>query len=285
MMPSPSLSLADYTPAQKAALSLSGTSAFYMSGEDALQISGWNITSSARLRASVRFLGLDGRVQSAEHDLPLTTDRVITSLLRQLGEGWLLGLTIRVVGATSPYGATYARAQIVRGLDASAIVLGTLCAGCVTSAQPIAFPNGRVLPTLGGRGNLRSITGTDPAANTEISETVPTGAYWVLHGIYAVLTTDATVANRIPVLIVDDGTNIILRAGPLAVQAASNSTPYSGGGFGFQGTLNAVNAWSLPAVPLRLGPGYRVRTATTAIQAGDNYAAPQLLVEEYFEAA
>lgn len=276
--------LHELSPADRVRMALGSPGAFYMTGEDALQISGWNITASARLRASVRFLGLDGRIQANEHDLALTTDRVIASLVRQLGEGWLLGLTLRVVGATSLYGATYARAQIVRGLEASGIVLGTLCAGYVTSAQPIAFPGGRVLSGFEGPGNFRSITGTDPAANTEFSETVPAGVRWRLAGLQVSFTTDATAANRFPRLLIDDGTLTVFSSDPGGAQAASLVYNYASGD-GVQRLANAfvTQLWTVPNVMILL-PGYRLRSVTFSMQAGDNYAAPQLYVEEWIDA-
>lgn len=283
MGPDVSPSLHTLTDAQRAAIGQHGPGAFYMTGEDALQLSGWNITSAARLRASVRFLGIDGRIQASEHDLVLTTDRVIATLSRQLGEGWLLGLTIRVVGATSPYGATFARAQIVRGLEASAIVLGTVCAGYVTSAQPIAFPAGPVRSMIEGPGNIRSITGTDPAAGAEWSETVPTGARWRLLSLFAQLVTDGTAGNRFPRLVVDDGTTTYFASDPPAAQTATQTIQYVTGS-GIQRTAigSLIPFWALPT-DLVMMAGHRVRAVTAGIVAGDNWGAPQLLVQEWLE--
>lgn len=283
MFPTPSPSLADYTPAQRVALALHGSPAFYMGGEDALQLSGWNITANARLRASVRFLGLDGRVQSSEHDLPLTTDRALANLTRQLGEGWLLNVTVRMVGATASYGATFGRVQIVRGVDASGIVLATLCAGYCNGAQPIAFPNGRILPMVEGPSILRSITGTNPAANTEISETVPTGARWRLLSLAAELVTDANAANRIPILLIDDGANIYFASDPAAVQAASTTRSYVGNTGGERlAAVGSLAQWTIP-VEMILLVGHRISTLTTNRQVGDNWGPPQILVQEWLD--
>lgn len=284
MVPS-SQSAMDPAAAAAYARTLGAPGAFYMTGEDALQISGWNITSAARLRASGRFLGCDGVIRSFEHDLPLTTDRVIASLTRQLGEGWLLNLTVRVTGATSVYGQTVARAQVVRGLETSGIVLATLCHGAVTSMQPIAFPNGRVLSMVEGPGAVRSVTGTDPAAGVEISETVPTGARWRLLSVSFALVTDATVATRIPAVVVDDGTNTYSRTDGGVGQTASLTRIFTAAG----GGMFATNVGGQHHIPfsnrLLLLAGHRVRTVTSNLQAGDNYGAPQLLVEEWIEGA
>lgn len=257
--------------------------AFYMTGEDALQISGWNITTGVRLTVSGRFMGLDGRIQAFVHDVALTTDRVIASVVRSLGEGWLLNLTLNSGGTPSPYGQTFARAQVVRGLSASGIVIGTLCAGYVTSVRPIAFPGGRVRGAVDGPGNIRSITGTNPAAGVEISETVPTGARWRLLVFKAALTTDATVANRGVRLIIDDGAATIFQGEPSELQTATQGLIWQAANGVQRATATlAVPTWAFP-VTMMLLAGYRIATSVNNLQAGDDWGAPQLLVEEWLE--
>lgn len=282
MLPSPDMRT--IAAPELATIARHAPGAFYMTGEDSLQISGWNITASARLRVSGRFLGLDGQPRAFEHDVALTTDRAIASLVRQLGEGWLLNLQLNVSGATSPYGATFARAQVVRGVSTSGIVLGTLCAGYVTSAQPIAFPGGRVRSMADGRGNIRSIAGTDPAAGVELSETVPTGVRWQVLMLTARLVSSAAVASRQPTLLIDDGTSVLWSTDPPDVQPASENWRWNAG----QGTARLSSTydnktWNAP-VQLVLLPGFRLRSVTGGFQAGDNWGAMQLLVEEWLEA-
>lgn len=280
----PGQSFADLPLEQRLAGALSSPSAFYMTGEDALQLSGWNITSNVRLTVSGRFMSCDGRVQSFGFDLALTTDRVIASVVRQLGEGWLLNFTVNTGGVTSPYGATFARVQVVRGMASSGVVLGTLASGYITAQQPIFFPGGKVGSSFDGQGNIREITGSDPAAGAEISETVPTGARWRLISFSANLVTDATVANRQPLVLLDDGGVSFYRSGVNRNHVASTSIPYVwAAGNGVLGdSLGAVLGF-LPTTAM-MQSGYRVRTATTAIVAGDNWGPPQLLVEEWLEA-
>lgn len=283
MIDAPSPDLRTYGAGDRAALSQHIPSAFYMTGEDVLQISGWNITTGVRLTVSGRFLTLDGRVQSFAHDVALTTDRVIASVVRQIGEGWLLNLTVTTGGTASIFGATFARVQVVRGVAASGVVIGTLCSGYVTSVQPIAFPGGRVRSMGEGPGNIRSVTGTNPAAGVEISETVPTGAIWRLIAFAVLFVTDATVANRLPILVVDDGATAFYGADPPEAQAANgNATWAVGAGISRLTLTGGTRLWAFPN-DIRLRAGSRIRTTTIALQAGDNFAAPQLLVEEWIE--
>lgn len=143
---------------------------------------------------------------------------------------------------------------------------------------PAAAQFGRWQP---GTGEPIVLVGTDPAAGAEISQTVPAGFVWRLTSIKFALTTDATVANRLPILTLDDGTNIYLSYPAAAVQAASLGVNYTGVPFSITGAVSGFQFISLPPTGILLLPGWRVRTVTTAFQAGDNYSAPTLYFEQY----
>lgn len=157
------------------------------------------------------------------------------------------------------------------------ILLLLLSAAAVAQTETVASN----FPADSGRGTFKIYTCTDPAANTEVTCTVPTGKIWRIVSMRVVLVTDANVANRLPSITVDDGTTVFYQTTSSSVQAASLTWNYN-----FDAVENspAVNSTTshLP-VPFRmlLGPGYRIKTSTSAIQATDNYGAPVLLVEEW----
>lgn len=126
-------------------------------------------------------------------------------------------------------------------------------------------------------GALNLATGTNPAAAAEISQTVPTGKWWKLLAIKFTLVADANVANREVDLILDDGTSAgeFARIGPLSVQTAGLTQHYTYG-LGLQmGTIPLTSTAKISPLPdLYLGPGYRFRTTTQNIQAGDDLSAP-----------
>lgn len=163
--------------------------------------------------------------------------------------------------------------------------VGQLCAGYIGgSMKSLTFPPGIHEDSNEGPGLLRSVLGTNPAANAEISETVPTDALWRIHSLEIQLVTDANVATRTSFVIVDDGTNRLHELSPGATQAASLTRTY-----------NYLNNYNLSETAFdgdgfirrpflkdnKLPGGYRVRTNTSSIQAGDNYAAPRIFVEEW----
>jgi hypothetical protein len=114
--------------------------------------------------------------------------------------------------------------------------------------------------------------------------TVPTGARWRLVGLLATLVTDATASTRTVSLIIDDGTTALYRAAAQTGQTASLTVVYSfGAGLPSAAAAGGVSINPL-AETLPLAAGYRVRTLTTNLAGGDNWSAPQLLIEEWIQA-
>ncbi|MBA7547833.1 hypothetical protein ES705_40271 [subsurface metagenome] len=131
-------------------------------------------------------------------------------------------------------------------------------------------------------GRIVSITGTDPAAGAEISETVPARRRWRILAVRFSLVTDDTAVTRQIGIIIDDGTNTLLKILILSLQGLSTTRNYTLANFPIAETrVNDDLFHSFP--PLCLSTGCRLRTVTTALQAGDNYSAPQLLIEEWID--
>ncbi|MBA7609565.1 hypothetical protein ES703_16756 [subsurface metagenome] len=131
-------------------------------------------------------------------------------------------------------------------------------------------------------GRIISITGTDPAAQTEISETVPARRRWSIKSIFFHLITDVTVANRHVSLIIDDGTNELWRITCANAHPASCDTTYSFAQIAATEALVDCACFH-PLPDLSLPAGARIRTSTPLLKAGDNFSAPQLLVEEWID--
>jgi len=131
---------------------------------------------------------------------------------------------------------------------------------------------------------IKAITGTDPAAGSEISETVPTNARWRVASFRFSLTTSATVADRYVQLVVDDGTTPI-RWGDFSPspQGASATWTYQASPGGVEHTVRVgVVRIALPD-NLVLPQGWRIRTSTANLQTDDDFGPPELIVEEWIE--
>ncbi len=124
-------------------------------------------------------------------------------------------------------------------------------------------------------------TGADPAAGQEILVTVPADEIWEVYGIVFTLVTDATVATRTPILIINDGAEEFYRqADGTGITASLTVKEEAARFFGTKpADLATVHFLALPE--LFLGPGFKIITSTTNIQAGDNYGAPIVIARRY----
>lgn len=122
---------------------------------------------------------------------------------------------------------------------------------------------------------------SNPSAGADWTYTVTTTPV-VLKAVYAQLATSATVANRIPQLIQDDGANI-LGSNFAATATASQTVKYtwgSGAAFSSQALASSnVTAHAQVDDHGIMPPGWRIRTVTDAIQAADQWSAISLTIE------
>jgi hypothetical protein len=155
-----------------------------------------------------------------------------------------------------------------------ALLLFTVSAFAQTeAATTFATPN--------QRGVFKLYSCADPAAGAEISCTVPAGKIWRVVSLRVALVTSSGVANRFPSITVDDGTTVFYQIISPTAHTASLTWTYN-----FSAVPSAASAGNtvglLPAPQgTLLGAGYRILSVTTAIQAGDNYGAPVVFVEEW----
>jgi len=260
---------------------------FYLGPDDNLRLTVYNALATARVTIAGRILNAQSlKVENFVHEFTPTSDRVASVLTRRLTEGWLLNWHVYASNAAPLIGQTFAVASVVRGGTGFVDDLATLCAGYITSKQRIAWPGGTIVNSVDGAGAIRKITGTNPAAGAEITETVPTGARWQFLQFKLLLTTSAVAGNRQPTLTIDDGTNFYFTSGMHTVTAASTArTMYWTYGMGIfaAATANGFiqglgNGPMLPA-------GHRITTSTTALDVGDQYSAIHYVVREWLEGA
>lgn len=126
------------------------------------------------------------------------------------------------------------------------------------------------------------ITVATPAVATEAGIVAPGQGLWRVISLTFRFVTDVNVANRGVTLFADDGSTVWWRASAAAVQAASLTVDHSAFAGAATSTLTgSVATLALPSEGLWLEPGWRLRTLTSLIQAGDQYSAIAALVEEF----
>lgn len=241
-----------------------------------------NAISGLVLQLSYMVLLPEGRLVQNVHQLTTNGTRAGQSLIIALPEGFLVQLTVRCINNFVP-NRIFVQVGIITSLLSATTNVQVICQGYLNNFSWLWWPGGANASSTEGAGAINSVTGTLPSAGAEISETVPTGAIWQLKAFTFKLTTSATVANRIPHLIIDDGTNVLLDAPAPSTAGASGTTRYVTGDNAIAAAVLDSTMWLQSVAALRLLPGYRIRTLTTSLQAADQYTAPQYLVTEWLE--
>jgi len=258
-------------------------SALYIFREDQLVIDTWSSTAPGAIHIKARVLTPEGRIQTSAWTHMPNSDRTQATTYHDLGEGFLLGVMVLAPGLPYRRGHCWCLATLQRGRGAVGLLEHLLIADYVTQSGRLVWPGGQIRSSVEGPGLIRSVAGADPAAGAEILVTVPAGARWRIISAYYTLQTDVTVPNRSHSLVWDDGAAILGRSDPGHWHPASYPMSYSAGAFGHGPVtfLVCVDV-NLPQYLILLA-GYRLRSVTLALAAGDNYTAPQLLVEEWIE--
>lgn len=158
----------------------------------------------------------------------------------------------------------------------------------------LGWPPGIFESSVNGRGKLRSVAMSNPVIGAEISETVPTNAYWeILTVTTGTLVASATAGTREPSWIIDDGTNELIRFNSgQTVAAGGTSDPFIITQTQIRGAIDRLRTNA--AAPVRslyggipMFQAYRLRTVTnnldTNATTGDNWGAGRMWVMEWIE--
>ena len=253
----------------------------YVDTNDAILLQGLSSVAGVQVTLLARLLLPDGKIVPIQQTLSPTSNRTNTSVTIPLQEGFLLGLTVSSSGAGITRGQCFVRAILARGIASSNLLTQVLLSAYVDGIDFPTWPPGIYEAIRSGQGAIRSITGSTPAAGAEITEVVPTPATWRIMLITYQLTTSAAVASRDSQLIFDDGSHILMQMSTGQFQTATNTLRYSWSPYG--GAVGNVNPLIFFPIPpgIFLNSTMRWRTNTNNIQAGDQYTAPQYLVEEW----
>lgn len=220
-------------------------------------------------------------VEVIEESITLTNQRVPVSVQRALSEGYLLSLAaIASPGGATGRGQTFARAAIVRSGTQFASIRQVLLSDYVIANHPAGWPGGRVLAPEEGPGFRISRQQANPAAGADWVFTCQANQRFNLVSLSAVLTASATVANRQVELIVDDSVDILWRTSATANVTAGQVVTFSACPVNTSAGVITTDQTLVYPPGLILAPTWRIRTLTTGIQAGDQWSAIFLNLEE-----
>lgn len=159
-----------------------------------------------------------------------------------------------------------------------------LCSGFVYAQKGISYPTASNIDSIPGRGLFREFAGTNPAAGDEIVETVPNGRLWHIIAIQFTLVAAVAAFSRRPhVFIIGSGGGEYDFFSSID-QITGETKTYTAAAVGAVPDETDANKIII-AIPnnLYLPENSMIRTRTTNIQAGDNYSAPNIMIEEFFQ--
>ena len=131
---------------------------------------------------------------------------------------------------------------------------------------------------------VKPIIVPNPAVGTEILVKVPGGVIWEVLSLRFRLVTSAAVANRVVNVIYTDNDNTeYVRMPTHTNQAASATVDFNFWPGVATEVVTTPMVFAIPTPPIPMVAGYRIQTATAAIDVGDQYSAVRLLVREWSE--
>lgn len=257
---------------------------YLTTGEDNLRIVSVNSQFGARLKVNARRYALDGSITSASWDHIPNSDRTVVTTDYPLGVGALLNLSVYASSGNVAIGRTFVIVQIIRGLGAAAIVLGTMLQGYVTGTQHLAWPGSPIESSLAGGGAIITYAGTNPGAGGEFNEVVPSNTRWQVLGLSARYTTTAVVGNRVVNFYFWDGSDPIIVVSASLAQAASQTVTYVWAQNLPRAASAVVNIYNitLPQDYILLA-GHEFFSSVSFKDAGDDWDPPRYTVREWLE--
>lgn len=212
------------------------------------------------------------------YKLPTVGDRVIYTQDFGLSDV-PIWITAAVDDNTYLPGTTFCRVDLLANGD----VLQGLCSGYIDGVDAVSWPQTNLKPAVPNWGQIYRDSGTDPAANTEATYTIPDNLLGYIRSIHVRLVTDANVANRRVHMTLAIGATVMYDFFGTIDQTAGQTIDYF---FIPNGAVTDELDNSKIVVPiptdLRALDGWTLSTATLNRQAGDNFGAMDVLMERFF---
>lgn len=254
----------------------------WLSDSTRILISAWTgLAISPTILFVYRVLEQSGAVTDNVVRIIPTNDRLVTTVTIRPGSGLLLSCFFLSDTATVRRGDCYVNAALTNSKDA--VTIDMLCEGYVTSQCGIEWPDFINENSVAGFGSLKTITGANPAAGAEVSDTVPANARWKLRAIKVTFVASAAVANRVINITFDDGTTVFLTLQDRTAITAGQTRAANANTFSVLPADTATDHYFVLPFDLWLSQGYRIKTVTTLLDVADDYGAPTYIVEEFLE--
>ncbi|MGH8323925.1 MAG: hypothetical protein ACRETD_09040 [Steroidobacteraceae bacterium] len=246
-----------------------------------VQFIGANYTGTATV--CLRIMRPDGVVVPIVLTVPAngTTAPIFSHF--PLTEGFLLGLAASLTTAPTSYTPAYIAIGLTRPPFGADAVSELLYSGYLNSQISIGWPESVPTEPQEGSGKYASFIIGNPAVGADWYQAVTVGERWRVVSLSATLTTGVAVANRFPVLELNDGVRVYARIPPVAAQVASTVVIYTwGDALPYAAAVNGDTTAPLPS-NLILPAGHFIFVTTTGITAADQWSSITALLGEWAE--
>ncbi len=259
-------------------------SSLYIDRDDLLFIRTTSALANIVIELRGRLLTPKGHLVTLAFDHATTGSPVGSASSRfDLQEGFLLGLVASATFDTILRGELYIALALIRGGSGQVSATHQLSSGYLELGKGVTWPPGSIESPVSGRGIMRAVTGNDPAAGAEIEIGVDALVLWRFAGIRLTLTTSGVAANRRVRLVLNrDGLAQTVIPSP-HVQTAGTTVNYSIAPFGFDADIRGSEVMMALPFDTYLGENDTILTSTDNLDAGDNWSAPELSVEQWLQ--
>jgi hypothetical protein len=249
-----------------------------------LVVNSYNSLSGLVLGVRARVLCDDGSIRYTDEQHVPNSDRSLATSYHLLSGGVLLDASVFPLTGTPRRGQTFVVLCLGDRFQPVPQRIQPIAKGYVHAGAGLVWPHGAWCDSVEGPGWMRSASQGNPAAQTDFTITVPTGARWALRSLTATLTTDATVQTRVPTLVIDDGATTLFQMPYATGQTATLAYKYFWENLAYAVGLVGTNVYVPMPLPFPLLAGWRVKSSTTLLGAADQWSAIQYDVEEWIEA-
>ena len=201
-----------------------------------------------------------------------------------LGEGYLLNVSVFLEGTAVSIGQTFVTLQAIRGRGTAATVLGTIVQGYLTAHQDLGWPGSPITDSISGGGAIRTFAFPATGPGLPVTFTVPAGARWELLSCFTNLSTSAAAFDRLLVMQADIAAGTLWVVWQGRVQVAS-TTGYHWWTQGITPGFVGIAPFSVANLPrdYPLTAATTIAIGVTFMPAGDQMGTALVRVREWLE--
>jgi hypothetical protein len=246
----------------------------YVTANDFLRVVSQTTNQTQPFNVTYKLLLADGGAIAIESTLVVNpTDGSLQTKDIPLAEGFLLSASVfPAQGGTSFRGTCFVSLQLGTGSNVAPQSLQTLGQDYISSSYGISWPGAPIRSSLEGPGIVQNAVTANPGAGNDFAIVLPAGQRWKLMNLWATLTTNVTVANRLVAFGLKLGLNFQWLHQMPFFQTASQAFTYSYGP-GLQTDAGIVADNSLaspnPTIMSHTVGNTSLQSSTSGLQAGD----------------